>query len=82
MDFSPRNILVKDGDYRIVDLGDAISHRCTWKYDFIKHAGDETPDPDTLNPCVDCSRIMSIAGGMSFWDYSKLACHVVIVDVV
>ena len=73
VDFTPRNILVKDGDYRIVDLRDAISHRCTWKYDFIKHAGDEAPGPDTLDPCVDCFRIMNIAGGMRFWDYGELA---------
>ena len=50
VDFTPRNILVKDGDYRIVDLRDAISHRCTWEYDFIKHAGVVDRDEEDESP--------------------------------
>ncbi|THH18399.1 hypothetical protein EUX98_g8967 [Antrodiella citrinella] len=72
LDFAERNVLVKGGDYRIIDLGHAKPHNppCQWTYDFLEHV--ECDDVNITDPSVRCSVLKSWADEMEFWDHGKL----------
>ena len=70
MDFAERNVLTKNGEYRLTDLLHAKPHDppCKWKYDFLEHLDDDAIDIKDV--ClVKCKRIKREADEMRFWDY-------------
>ncbi|TCD67125.1 hypothetical protein EIP91_000465 [Steccherinum ochraceum] len=79
LDFAERNVVEKDGDFRIIDLRHAQNHpECRWTYDFEKHIGDSTVADD--DPTVRCSALMRHAEEMEFWDHGVVyLCRVIIV---
>ncbi|THH16423.1 hypothetical protein EUX98_g9300 [Antrodiella citrinella] len=72
LDFAERNVVVKDDDYRLIDLGRAERHDppCRWTYDFTAHVEDD--DVKSTDPSVQCGSIKSWAEDMRFWDHGKL----------
>ncbi|THH19706.1 hypothetical protein EUX98_g8718 [Antrodiella citrinella] len=80
LDFAERNILVKDGDYRIIDLVHVEPHDppCTWSYDFEEHLEDE--EVDDMGPTVQCRSLKSWAEHMEFWDHGVvLVCRTLLI---
>ncbi|THH27124.1 hypothetical protein EUX98_g7073 [Antrodiella citrinella] len=71
LDIAERNVLVKDGDYRIADLGHAELHDppCQWTYNFTDHVEDDTVD--AKDPSIGCGDIKARAEEMCFWDYGE-----------
>ena len=75
-DFAERNVVEKDGEYRLIDLRDACEHlpRCRWTYDFEKHIGCKSPRGD--DPTTTCGAIEMQAEEMEFWDNGeRLQCR-------
>ena len=68
LDFAERNVVKKNGDYRIIDLRHIVEHEseCCWTYDFEEHIGDRAPDAE--DPCAQCHIIAHQARLMRFWE--------------
>ncbi|TCD65156.1 hypothetical protein EIP91_003012 [Steccherinum ochraceum] len=82
IDFAPRNVLVRDGDYRITDLGHAKPHLgpCRWTYGFVQHVGTKEYD-DGEPKRGGCFEIWEAAVMMGFWNANKLrVCGSLFVD--
>ncbi|TCD69453.1 hypothetical protein EIP91_007579 [Steccherinum ochraceum] len=68
LDFAERNVVEKDGDYRLIDLRHAKPHSgCGWTYDFEKNIEDCTVDD--ADPSIQCHGLKAQADELEFWDY-------------
>ena len=70
LDFAERNVLERDGEYRITDLGRVKEHlpRCSWTCDFKTLMGADRLMVD--DETTACDEIRSAARMMGFWDDS------------
>ena len=71
LDVAERNVVEKNGEYRLIDLRDAVEHlpACQWTYKFGEHIGCKPPRGD--DPAIGCAAIEMQASKMQFWDSGK-----------
>ncbi|TCD69047.1 hypothetical protein EIP91_008945 [Steccherinum ochraceum] len=67
-----RNVLVKDGEYRIANFGHIMVHEwdCDWSYKFVDHIGEDEYRPE--HDGWGCEIIRRKAAAMGFWTDYKL----------
>ena len=71
LDFAERNVVQKDGEYRLIDLRHARKHSsaCRWTYSFGRHVDCKTPRID--DPSIGCWAIWEQAREMEFWEIGE-----------
>ena len=75
-EFAERNVLVHEGEYRLIDLHDYVEHHCEWSFDFLR--GTEAEQAALLQEndnasALDCDELFELANEvMEFWDHGGL----------
>ncbi|TCD69452.1 hypothetical protein EIP91_007578 [Steccherinum ochraceum] len=73
-DFARRNVVTKDGQYRIVDLADVTPHEgvCQWTFDFVENAGRVLPYSEQRALRGVCPIIFAAASEALYWSAGRL----------
>ena len=75
-DFTERNVLVQEGEYRLINFHDHVEHHCQWSFDFLHGTEAEQAallgKTDTFS-ALRCDVLFELADEvMEFWDHGML----------